>query len=280
MSKVSPPLPTGACDAHMHLYAPGPHLRETPFAGPDARLDQYRALMGRLGISRVVLVQSMLYGTDNDVMLGGLAALGPQVARGVAVTRADAPSRLWDDLASSGVCGVRAFMLPGGIYAWDELPRLAARLADRGWQMHLQMDGREIAAREAFLSDLPCSLVVDHVGKFIEPVSSNHPAFVALLRLVNAGRVWIKLSGLYETSRSGAPSYSDVAVLARRLVAEAPDRMLWASNWPHPNAREPVDDTALVRLASSLSANAETRWRMFVGNAAKLFGFAERTVAA
>ena len=280
MRQVLPPLPTGSCDAHMHLYAPGPHLRDAPFAVPDGNLARYRELMTRLGISRVVLVQSMLYGTDNDVMLGGLAALGLQVARGIAVTRADAPGRLWDDLASSGVCGVRAFMMPGGIFAWEELPRLAARLADRGWQMQLQMDGREIAARETLLSDLPCSLVVDHVGKFIEPVLPNHPAFVALLRLVANGRVWIKLSGLYETSRSGAPDYADIAILARRLAAEAPDRMLWASNWPHPNAKEPVDDTRLVRLAASLTDNDDARWRLFVGNAAKLFGFVERTVAA
>ncbi|MFV0360194.1 amidohydrolase family protein [Tropicimonas sp.] len=267
-------LPVGSVDSHMHLYASGPHREDAPFAVPEGGLAAYRAVMDRLGIDRVVLVQSMLYGADNSVMLAGLDGLG-RAARGIAVTPADAPDALWNGLSEQGVVGLRAFMLQGGIYAWDDLPRLAARLADRNWQLHLQLDGRDLAGRAQMLAELPCVLVVDHVGKFLEPVSPDHPAFLALLDLVASGRVWVKLSGLYETSRTGGSDYEDVARLARRLAAEAPHRVVWASNWPHPNLQPAPDDCALVDLARRIVPGAAGQRMLFADNAAELFGFAE-----
>jgi len=265
-------VPAGTVDAHMHLYAPGLHKGSTPFSVAHAELPAYQAVMKHVGIDRVVFVQSMLYGDDNTTMLSGLEALGDR-ARGIAVTQADATDTLWDQLASQGVIGLRAFMLKGGFLSWDELPRLSARLAERNWQLHLQFNGRELADRAALLSEIQCPLVIDHVGKFLSPVEPEAPAFKALLDLLAAGKTWVKLSGLYETSVTGAPDYEDTARLARIVAKEAPNRVLWASNWPHPNLQPAPDDRTLVDLVRRIVPGEAEQQLLFVQNAAELFGF-------
>ena len=109
------------------------------------------------------------------------------------------------------------------------------RLMDRPEEepvREFQMDGREFEAREDLLRRLPATLVIEHIGKFLEPVPVEHPGFRSLLRLVDGGRCWVKLSGAYMMSKSGPPLYADVGVLAKALVARAPERLVWASNWP------------------------------------------------
>ena len=118
------------------------------------------------------------------------------------------------------------------------MPAKAARVAALGWHIQFQMDGRELHTRLELLQSLPRDLVIEHIGKFLEPVGVEHPGFQALLRLLDGGRCWVKLSGAYMTSKSGPPLYADVGVLAKALVRHAPERMLWASNWPHPMVNE------------------------------------------
>jgi len=259
-------------DAHMHFYAHG-QPDGAPFSVPQATVAGYRAFKQRLGIARTVVVQSMLYGTDNSVMLSALAELGRDVARGIAVTKADATDALWDTLAGQGVVGLRAFMLQESVLRWNELPRLADRLAERDWQLHLQMNGRHLIEHAALLSSLRCVLVIDHVGKFIPPVGLDDEAFRLLADLVAGGRCWVKLSGIYETSVHGGPDYADVISLARQLVRLAPERMIWASNWPHPNLRPAPDDALLVDLFASLAEDDRQRAMIMHQNADRLFGF-------
>ena len=151
-----------------------------------------------------------------------------------------------ESLADAGVRGLRAFMLPGGVYAWDELPALAERIAPLGWSLHVQLDGRELDRYAEVLAALEAPVVIDHVGKFLEPVDVDHPSLVALRRLVAKGRCWVKLSAAYETSRAAPPDYADVAALAAVLIVDAPERMLWDSNWPHPNLQPSPDDLDLL----------------------------------
>jgi D-galactarolactone isomerase len=260
-------------DAHMHFYAQGQQPDGAPFSVPEATVVGYRKLKQRLGIARTAVVQSMLYGTDNSVMLSALAELGKGVARGIAVTKADAMDALWDEMAGQGVVGLRAFMLQESVLRWSELPRLAERLAERGWQLHLQMNGRHLPEHAALLSSLRCALVIDHVGKFIPPVGLDDEAFRLLASLVESGRCWVKLSGFYETSAHGGPDYADVIGLARRLVRQAPERMIWASNWPHPNLRPAPDDALLIDLVASLAEDNRQRAMIMHENADHLFGF-------
>ena len=125
-----------------------------------------------------------------------------------------------------------------------------ARVRPFGWHANIQLDGRELPQYEAQIKRLDGKFVIDHVGKFLEPVAPDHAAFKSLLHLLDTGRCWVKLSAPYETSKTGAPKYEDVGRLAKALVKHAPERMMWASNWPHPSAPKDAipDDADLVDL--------------------------------
>jgi D-galactarolactone isomerase len=136
------------------------------------------------------------------------------------------------------------------------------------------LDGRDLPKHEAQIARLPGRFVIDHTGKFLEPVSVDDPAFAALLRLVDTGRCWVKISGPYETSRTGAPRYEDVGRLARALIAHAPERILWASNWPHPSAVGAMPDEAdLLDLLLDWAPSDAVRARILRDNPAEVYGF-------
>lgn len=267
--------PPGTCDCHIHIYdAAMPTVPGALTPGPAwATTEAYGRLQERLGTARCVIVQPTAYGLDNRCTLAAMAALGHDVARGVAVvdeTVSDAELRR---LSDAGIRGARFQMLPGGILSWGSMAPLARRVAAFGWHVQLQMDGRLLAERESMLRDLPCPLVIDHVGKFLEPVGVDHPGFKALLRLLDAGRTWLKLSAPYEVSKAGAPDYADVAALAKAAVAAAPERMVWASNWPHVSVPWKPDDAALLDLLLDWAPDPRTRDRILVDNPARLYGF-------
>ena len=153
------------------------------------------------------------------------------------------------------------------------LEAVAARVAPFGWHVQLQMNGHEFPDRLERLQRLPCPLVVDHVGRFMPPGSTDDPAFGALCALLDGGRCWVKLSAPYESSKADAPRYGDVAPLARALVAAAPERMLWASNWPHPNQDTRYDEAAMLDLLLDWVDDEATRNRILTDNPAELYGF-------
>ena len=268
--------PAGACDCHIHIYGPPavyPEAPTSPFPPPLAPVSAYRAVMQRLGIARAVVVQPAAYGKDNRCTLDALAQLG-DCARGVAVVDETATDEELRRLTEAGVRGVRFHMLPGGALPWEILETVAAKAHDFGWHVQLQMDGRYLHDRVALLERLPGTLVIDHTGKFLEPVTTDHDGFKALLRLVDSGRVWVKLSAPYETSRLGPPGFADVGALARALVAAAPERMLWASNWPHPTAQpDPPNDAVLMDVLLHWVEDRRTIARILVDNPAALYGF-------
>lgn len=266
--------PAGTCDTHMHVYGPRDRypLAETcPFPPPDAPVDAYRAVMARTGIARMVVVQPTAYGTDNRCTLDAMAAFGT-AARGIAVVDGTVADAELQALTDAGIRGLRFHVLRGGVLPWESLETLAARVHDFGWHIQLQMDGRELHEREAVLRRLPGSLVIDHVGKFLGPVDTDAAGYRALRRLVGAG-AWLKLSAPYETSREGPP-YRDIARLARPLIDAAPERMLWASNWPHPSEQpNPPDDAMLLDVLCDWAGDAALAARILVDNPATLYGY-------
>jgi len=267
--------PPGATDTHMHIYdtrvpsAPG-----APALPGHFPVEAYRAMQQRVGLARVVVVQPNGYGADNRVTLEAIAALGP-AARGVAVVRPGVSDAELERLTRGGIHAIRFFGLPGGALSWDVMDELASRVHPFGWSAIVQLDGRTLPEREDQIRRLPGRFTIDHIGKFLEPVSPEHPAFRSLLRLVDTGRCWVKLSAPYETSKSGPPRYEDVGVLAKALVRHAPERMLWASNWPHPSepaGRKP-DDANLLDLLLDWAPGDATRQKILVDNPAELYGF-------
>ena len=172
--------------------------------------------------------------------------------------------------------GVRFRMLDTPELPWEMLEPMAARLANAGWHIQFQMDGRDFESREALLMRLPCTVVIERIGKFLEPVPVSHPGFQALLRLVDTGRFWVKLSGAYMMSKSGPPLYEDIGILAKALVKRAPERLVWASNWPHPGsfvgANKP-DDGVQLEVLSDWAPEVAKRNRILADNPARLYGF-------
>jgi D-galactarolactone isomerase len=275
----APRAPEGTVDTHIHIYGPperypvAPTSR-VPVPPGGGSLENYRGLMDRLGIARCVVVQPSAYGADNRCTMAAVAALGDR-ARGVVVVAPDVSDGELERLTRAGAVGIRFFMLPGGVLPWEALPELAARVHEFGWHVQLQLDGREIEQHLSVLRGLPCDLVIDHTGKFLEPVGTDHPAFRALVSLVESGRVWVKLSAPYETSKEGPPDYMDVGVLARELIRARPDRMVWASNWPHPSAQpSPPDDLMLLETLLHWAEDDAVARRILVDNASRLYGFA------
>ena len=275
MTDLFPQLtaPPGSCDTHMHfyndIYPTAPTALMTP---PNAWVEDYRSVQKRLGLERVVVVQPTTYGTDNRCQLEAMKILGPQ-ARGVVVPDPSITDAELQILSDAGICGVRFHMLPGGALDWDVLEEVATRVNDFGWHVQLQMNGRDFPQREAVLRRLPCDLVVDHVGRFMNPVPTSDSSFRTLLGFLDRGRCWVKLSAPYESSIDGPPDWEDVRDQARTLVKYAPERMLWASNWPHPGQPDPPGEADLFDLLLAWVDDPATRTRILRDNPAELYNF-------
>jgi D-galactarolactone isomerase len=268
-------VPPGACDTHMHFYDERFPGASGTFLPGTFTVEQYREMQKRLGLERVIVVQPNAYADDNTVTLDSIKKLGLAGARGVAVVKPGVTDAELERLTKGGMCALRIMTLHGGTLGFDVMDELMARVHPFGWHANIQLDGRELPAREAQIKRLPGRFVIDHTGKFLEPVGTDHAAFRSLLNLVDTGRCWVKLSAPYETSKTGAPKYEDVSRLARALVKHAPQRMLWASNWPHPSARkpEPPEDADLLDLLLDWAPDEGARRKMLADNPAELYGF-------
>jgi len=267
-------MPPGACDTHMHIFDPRfatvPGLTVPP---RNATVAAYRALQERLGLQRVVIVQPACYGADNACTLDAMAALG-DAARGVAVIDPSAPLAEWQRLDALGMRGIRFHMFPEGGLGWDDLAPMASLAAEVGWHVQLQLPGEQLAEREKQLQALPCALVVDHIGRFTAPVARERGGWPVLRRLVDGGRCWVKLSAPYHGSKSGPPAYDDTGALASELVAAVPERLLWASNWPHPSVKgAPPDDADLLDLLAEWAPDETVRRRILADNPGNLYRF-------
>lgn len=271
--------PPGATDTHIHIYD-GKRYPTAPtatFTPPDASVADYDALCELLGIQRTVLVQATTYGTDNRCMLEAMAAMGRDRVRGIVIVDTSVTDDELNRFADAGVRGIRFQMFRGGVVEWDMVEPLAKRIKPLGWHAILQFDGREFPQREQVVRRLAdeVTVVLDHTGKFVKPVAADHPAFQTMLRLLKDGNFYAKVSGPYETSKAGPPNYDDVSVLARELVRAAPDKILWASNWPYVNPPGGIrpDDVRMLDLLLDWASDEATRKKILVDNPARLYGF-------
>lgn len=269
-------LPPKATDTHLHIYDDRFPGREggPPKPPLPASLDDYKMLQSWLGLERVVFVQGAAYQFDNACLLDALERFEGE-ARGIAVVGPDVDEATLEDLTARGVRGARIMHLPGGAVGMGDLLAIDARTRPFGWKPIVQFDGRDIADYLARLEALPGDYVIDHAGKFLEPVSVDSPEFTALLKLIDRGNCYVKISACYETSKVGPPSYDDVGALSKALIDHAPERMLYATNWPH--VSKPIDaqpdDRGLLDLMLDWAPDEKTRQLIFVDNPARLYGF-------
>ena len=269
--------PADTCDCHLHIYDPRfpmawPQLRSTP----DASAAEYRLLQQRLGTSRAIVVQPAAYGTDNRVTLAAIEALGADRALGVAVVHPTIKDAELAALHSGGIRGLRFTQHDSktAVTTPEMIEPLAQRVAEMEWHVQLHLRGEQLVEMASMIERLPGILVIDHMGRIPQPDGIHHPAFKVLERLLRSGRAWVKLSGPYLDSRTGAPRYADVSRVAHELAMIAPERIVWGSDWPHPTERDvKPDDAALFDLAQEWAGNEENRQRMLVDNPRALYGF-------
>ena len=269
-------MPDGACDCHLHIYDPRfPYQPNAQLKPPPATVADYRAVQRRLGTSRAVIVTPSTYGTDNAHLLDALGQLG-DTARGVAVCHADISMAELRRMHAAGVRGVRVQFGRGSIVGAEEILPLARRVAPLGWHMQFNMPVEDYAKIADVLMRVPTTIVIDHFGRTPPDPQTAAPAHYALMRrLLDRGRTWMKLSSPYTDSKSGPPAYADMAAVARDFLAHAPERMVWASNWPYPDvAPAPAPDPVhMLRLLPTWAPDPFLRHRMLVENPERLYGF-------
>jgi len=250
-------VPDGACDTHAHVIANDPDypwVPERSYSAPAATPEAYLAMLAAQGMARGVLVQVSIHGTDNRYMVAALRA-NPERLRGIAVVAPDVSDAQLQALHDAGVRGLRLNVLFGGGVGLAAMHTLASRIAPMGWHLQFLIDVNQLeVATLRQLARLPCPGVIDHMGYVRAEKGVDDPGFQRLLGLVNDAGFWAKLSGAYRIS-SDHDAYADVTPLAQTLVAAAPDRMLWGSDWPHVGLRapDPMPDTGVLR-------NALARW--------------------
>lgn len=269
--------PQNACDCHHHIYdgrfPVSPHWKQGFPEG--ATVADYRLLQQRLGTTRSVAVQPSTYGIDNRCLVDALGQLGAN-ARGVAVVDPSVSDEELGSLTKAGVRAVRVnFVSPQtwGKTTPDILNTLARKISAFGWHAQILMTGEQITEHESIIRDLPCDVVIDHLGRIPEPDGMAHPGYAAVRRLLDNGRTWIKVTEPYEDSKLGAP-YADTGKVAASYVKAAPERVLWGTDWPHPTQRSTKpDDALLLDLLVDWAGDNRIVERILVGNPEKLFGF-------
>jgi D-galactarolactone isomerase len=270
--------PVGACDCHHHIYDaarfPPPHPDARILA--NARVEEYRLLQRRIGTSRNVVVTPAAYVVDNRVTLDAIAQLGAN-ARGVAVVHPGVTDAELKILAEGGIRGIR-FALGDPRTASttiDMIEPLSKRVDALGWHVQINTEAEKIVAAADLWNRLPSAIVFDHMGHVPQPPGLSHPVYDVVRRLVDKGRTWVKLSVTYDNTKDGPPGYADITKVAQAYIKAAPERMVWGSNWPHPNETTKPDDALVFDLMSQWAPDEATRNRILVQNPETLYGFAK-----
>lgn len=268
-------VPALTCDCHSHILGPTDEYPFTPqrsFTPPDASTRAYLAMLDALGVARMVIVQPSVYGSDNRRTVDAVAELGAARARGVAMVGEGVGAAELRALDDAGIRATRFITTAGGGPSLDDLPGVARKIADFGWHIEMYVPLETWPKVLPVIDALPVSVVFDHMAGLKADVPAHDPLLAQILRLLRSGRHWVKLCG-YRNSLQGHP-YADVAALARRFVAEAPERCVWGTDWPHTSIKGYMpDDGDLMNLLEDWAPDASIRKRILVDNPAKLYGF-------
>ncbi len=266
--------PANAADCHIHIYDPRFQPPVTKIS--NATMPDYRLLQKHIGLTRVVIVTPRNYLTDNSVTLDAIGQLGPN-ARGVGVIRPTVTDAELKVLDQGGIRGIRFTVAPpDAVVSIDMIEPLAQRIAGLGWHVQLNMAAQEIVNNEEMLQRLPTPIVIDHMGKLPLPAGLEHPAYRVIRRLIDKGRTWVKVSGAYLNTQIGPPTYPDATRIAKAYIRAAPERLVWGTNWPHPNQKETPNDALLFDLLGEWAPDEATRNRILVTNPEALYGFSKQ----
>jgi predicted TIM-barrel fold metal-dependent hydrolase len=284
-------VPAGACDCHTHIHgdpAKFPFFAGRVYTPEPASPEEMAALHRALHIERVVIVTPSVYGPDNSATLFGMKARGAN-ARGVAVIDDKTPDSDLDAMNQAGFRGIRLNLATGGTsdpnVGRQRLQAAVERVKARGWHIQMFTSLAMITAIKDLVAASPVPLVFDHFGGAVAAEGVGQPGFADLLELVKSGKAYVKISGAYRASRL-RPDYPDAAPLARALIAANSDRIVWGTDWPHPNSVAPpggkatdvtplfqIDDGRLLNQLPVWAPDAAIRKKILVDNPARLYGF-------
>jgi 2-pyrone-4,6-dicarboxylate lactonase len=267
-------LPPGACDAHNHVFGPAakfPYAPERRYTPEDAPKEALAALHAHLGVERAVIVQASCHGKDNRAMVDAIAD-APAKRRGVAFVDDGFGEKDLAALDHSGIRGVRFNFVRhlGGTPDMDVFRKVIDRIKDLGWHVVLHMDAPDIVPLTDMMKQLPVPFVIDHMGRVDAAAGTQQPAFRALLELAKRDNCWIKVCG---SERISPPPYAAAIPIARALVEAIPDRVLWGTDFPHPNLKHEADEADLVDLVPQFAVTAQAQRKLLVDNPARLYGF-------
>jgi predicted TIM-barrel fold metal-dependent hydrolase len=280
--------PPGATDCHVHVIAKQrfPLPAEARYTPSDAPVGALAAMLKRLGLERVVVVQPSFYGTDNACTLSAIAELGLGMARGVAVLPDQVSADTIDAFDAQGIRGLRVNIATHGTTPVDDIRKrieaAAATCAETGWHVQIFVPAAAIEALAPTLGALPVDTVIDHFG--LTDPDAPDAGIATLVKLIDTGKVWVKISGAYRITKD--PTHPGIDPVARALVAANPERIVWGSDWPHtptkelqhpdPTQESPFQDVdaagLLALLPRWLEDDALIR-RVLVDNPARLYGF-------
>jgi predicted TIM-barrel fold metal-dependent hydrolase len=284
-------IPAGACDCHTHIHGDPekfPFFSGRVYTPELASPEEMGALHKALNIERVVIVTPSVYGTDNSATLFGMKARGA-TARGVAVIDDKTPESDLDAMGKTGIRGIRLNLATGGVsdpaVGRPRFQTAVERVKNRGWHIQLFTSLAMISAIKDLIAASPVPVVFDHFGGAQAALGPEQPGFSDLLELVKSGNAYVKISGAYRASKLGH-DYADAAPLARALIAANSDRIVWGTDWPHPDSvtppgKKPSDVTALFQIDDGRLLNQLPAWapepsirkKILVDNPAQLYGF-------
>jgi predicted TIM-barrel fold metal-dependent hydrolase len=269
-------LPPGACDAHCHVFGPAakfPYAADRSYTPPDAPVENLRKLHARLGVSRAVIVHASCHGTEMDVTLDAIAASNGAY-RGVACVEDSVTDEELERLHHGGIRGIRFNFVKhlGGVPDLAVFYRLLARIKPMGWHIVLHFDADDILAQRELLGRIDVPFIIDHMGRVKAAEGLEQRPFQSLLDLFRTNPLaWIKVCGAERVS-SGARPFRDAVPFARALIAVDPARILWGTDWPHPNiTRDMPNDGELVDLFGEICPDAAVRARILVDNPTRMY---------
>lgn len=274
--KPSLKLPAGAIDAHCHIFGPAdtfPYAPERKYTPCDAGKDKLFALRDYLGFERNVIVQATCHGKDNTALIDALSASNGK-ARGIATVGPDITMDELKEMDAAGVRGVRFNFVKRLV---DDTPKevflnIANKIKTLGWHIVVYFEAQDLEELEPFLKQLPTTIVVDHMGRPDVAKGVNHPDFQSFIRLMEENEnIWTKVTCPERLSVQGPP-YDDVVDFGAEIVARFPDRVIWGTDWPHPNMKSHMpDDGILVDHISRIAPAEEQRQKLLVDNPMRLY---------
>lgn len=269
-------MPANACDCHAHVFGTTecyPLVDNRVYTPPPASLEQYHHLLKTLGFSRGVIVQPSVYGTDNRATLDAVAQ-NPEHLRAVVVVDDHVELNTLKTLHEQGARGARVNLVFRSNAALNHLKTLANILADMGWHMQMLVDVSQFDDLYNFVKALPVPVVFDHMGHIPTHKGIDQTGFQQMRRLLEEEQCWVKLSGSYRMTEQQETPYNDVLPFAQALVDSNPERLVWATDWPHPHI--PVSmpaDHALLNMLADWVPDPQIRQRILVDNPAQLYQF-------